>query len=941
MEFRNYFVRLLVACTKACLTTQYIRKTISSLSTASTKPKLFFLLPDINELTGDLFPNSPKQFYEDEITHSSKVEDQRRDNGQNDEKISTHVTDTEKTTNNRVTPDIGSFDDRTVEKLKISLPATSPIWSSCYSSSSESSSSSRANKVRKRFCVACNQRFRKTSELHKHLLTHVTQPSVELERLSPSNKYYQDFLKRQSSEAGVEEITGFKIKLKVLSGAQNFEVIPNALDEENRGKGIRILTAKEIKLSPNRSASSSTNASPLDAMVALSEMTFSDNSNTNTNYMSEQDKLHFECPTLDGLDQFNEEVNKEAAAQLLKQLLETPQMPQENEWTPTTNEYISIDRLAHMCPVCHSNFPDAVMLYEHKRITGHDFQNLFQQQSSMPNGAPRPFLRPRAQTQMAVYGQPQLHQPNQPNQNHFPHHQQPQQGAHMQQQQDPAARYGVRFPMRPMIPPQRRTPPPLYRPNGQPMPQNQPLNMAPFMSMSPEMYNPMPGANGMNNSTIMNSNSFAQNSRISPLQRSSPQQRVSPLQRVSPHLMPQQQQQQQIGGHPQQQFNSQHSQGMMRPPINMNMMRQMRPVPGQPPHQLNQLAARQPLYTMRRAPNGMMIRTPITQTQLASHLRPRLMGPPAKRIKVEDGDDCEVISMQPRSEGLPVIHSVQGGANAPESTQANTNSTEKPNEPYQLSEITLSVKGKEQPNKNPKEVATILAHRGITVTSSKPVDQREKSPSEVGSSTTANVTADEAVQKIQLNSSVSIIQKKKPTTTIDLSNDDDVEPVATAARAITCTMKDCNEVFASQDSLNRHLQRGHKMPPSTNQQLRVNRCRLCPAKFSSAEGLILHQKKVHRVFKTTASELGLPVVDLSNEETRSKLAALGICNYIPLSHLNRSNDNVFGLPIVSVQGAANQAVCNLAALGADSLLSIGQVKAIPKNPTLTTKPTES
>lgn len=861
------------------------------------------------------------------------------DDQNDDEDIVTLVTNT--TVDNHSNPDNEQYDDRVVEKLKITLPSSSPIWSSCCSSSSESSSSSRVNKIRKRFCVTCNQRFRKTSELHKHLLTHVTQPSVQLERLSESNKYYQDFLKRQAADGGGgsdDTSSGFKIKLKVLSGAQNFEVIPNALDEANRGKGIRILTAKEIKLSPTRSPSTA-NASPLDAMVALSEMTFSDNSNSNANYMTEQDKVHFECPTLDGLDQFNEEVNKEAAAQLLKQLLETPQMPQENEWTPT-NEYISIDRLAHMCPVCHSNFPDAVMLYEHKRITGHDFQNLFQNQQPMPNnGVQRPFLRPRPQTQLAAYGQPQLHQMNQ---NQYPHHQQSQQQQQQQQgtlmqQQDHAIRYGVRYPMRPQMP-QRRTPPPLYRPNGQTLPQNQhqPLNMAPFMSMSPDMYNPMPGVNGMNSNTIMNSNAqpFAPNPRISPLQRSSPQQRVSPLQRVSPHVP-----QQQITAHPQQQqFNSP---GMMRPPMNMNMMRQMRP--GQPVNP--QMAARQPLYTMKRASNGMMVRTQITPQPAMASLTPqfrpnRVMGPPAKKIKVEDGDDCEVISMQPRSDGLPVIHSVQGGANTAESN-ANTNATSsnnavpKPSEPYQLSEITVSVKGKDQPNKNPKEVANILAHRGITVTSSKPADQREKSPVENGSTPTTNVTTEEAVQKIQLNSSVSIIQKKKPPT-IDLSNDDDVVPVPTVQKAMPCPIKDCTEVFANQENLNRHMQRGHRTP-----QLRINRCRLCPAKFSSPEGLIMHQKKVHRVFKTTPSELGLPVVDLRNEQTRSKLSQLGIYNYIPLSHLNRSVDGVFGLPIVSVQGAANSAVCNLAALGADNLLSIGPVKAIPKNPTVNNKPTES
>lgn len=169
------------------------------------------------------------------------------------------MTGIETKTDNQSVTDIEQC-DRIVEKLRITVPSTSPIWSSCYSSSSESSSSNRGNKIRKRFCVTCNQRFRKTSELHKHLLSHVTQPSIQLERLSQNNKYYQDFLKRQSSEHS-EENTGLKIKLKVLSGAQNFEVIPNALDEANRGKGVRILTAKEIKLSPTRSPS--TNTSPL------------------------------------------------------------------------------------------------------------------------------------------------------------------------------------------------------------------------------------------------------------------------------------------------------------------------------------------------------------------------------------------------------------------------------------------------------------------------------------------------------------------------------------------------------------------------------------------------------------------------------------------------------------------------------------------------------
>lgn len=226
---------------------------------------MLFFFSDINELP-DLFPNSPKQFYENnanEKTDPSQVKeitnDAINDHEENGQDSSTFMTVIQTKTENQSITDNEQC-DRTVEKLKITVPSTSPIWSSCYSSSSESSSSNRGNKIRKRYCVTCSIRFRKTSELHKHLLSHVTQPNIQLERLSQNNKYYQDFLKRQSSESS-EDNTGLKIKLKVLSGAQNFEVIPNALDEANRGKGVRILTAKEIKLSPTRSPS--TNASPL------------------------------------------------------------------------------------------------------------------------------------------------------------------------------------------------------------------------------------------------------------------------------------------------------------------------------------------------------------------------------------------------------------------------------------------------------------------------------------------------------------------------------------------------------------------------------------------------------------------------------------------------------------------------------------------------------
>lgn len=298
--------------------------------------------------------------------------------------------------------------------------------------------------------------------------------------------------------------------------------------------------------------------------------------------------------------------------------------------------------------------------------------------------------------------------------------------------------------------------------------------------------------------------------------------------------------------------------------------------------------------------------------------------------------------MQQKSDDLPVIQSVQGGAVA-SSVAANNAAARAGADKFQLSDqITLSVKGKEQQtNKNPKDVANILANRGITVTqTAKPGDAAKEKNADNGTESPSsspltmaspNSKTEEAVQKIQLNSSVSIISKKKAINTIDLSNDDDTSEVMPPPRSqpmITCPVKECNEKFLTQEGLNRHTLRGHR-PPG----IRIQRCRLCPAKFSSVEGLAFHQKKVHRMMKTSPDELGLPIVDLRNEMTRQKLAALGIINYIPLSNLNKTTGGVYGLPIVSVQGAANSAVCNLGALGADSLLSLGPVKQIPqRNP---------
>lgn len=313
-----------------------------------------------------------------------------------------------------------------------------------------------------------------------------------------------------------------------------------------------------------------------------------------------------------------------------------------------------------------------------------------------------------------------------------------------------------------------------------------------------------------------------------------------------------------------------------------------------------------------------------------------------KRPKILNDDDCELISMPPRSDGIPIIKCVQGGA----SEFAESHSPPPMKETYQINDqITLTSLKKEGSSitstsisaqlssssaKNPKHVANILANRGITVTPS--TGNKNQPPSDPKPQLSAtNLHDDPDVKKIQLNSAISIISKKK-SASIDLTEGVAADEGDDKSNGdfIACEIPGCKQRFLTQDALNKHNQKGHKLLTH-----RSYGCKHCTAKFSSMEALSFHIRKIHRnssaSIKATPDELGLPIVDLKNEQTRKKLAAIGIVNYIPLSNLNKDSSTLFGLPIVSVAGAANTAICNLAAIGADSILSIGTIKTIQRN----------
>ncbi|XP_011638137.1 bromodomain-containing protein 4-like isoform X2 [Pogonomyrmex barbatus] len=326
--------------------------------------------------------------------------------------------------------------------------------------------------------------------------------------------------------------------------------------------------------------------------------------------------------------------------------------------------------------------------------------------------------------------------------------------------------------------------------------------------------------------------------------------------------------------------------------------------------------------------------------------------------------DCHVIAQQKRNDGLPVIQNVQG---------ATTQQTSRNDSTIHLTDsITLSVRqpAQVQNTSNPggkksdaKAVANVLAARGITVTPAAnknktneqnkqqiPSQQQQRPPP---SQQPLNVTA------LNLNSAISIIptssqrkqqeqgqfavpqnkQNKSPINdqverpprppTVDLTQDTPPQmPVVRRGRPpramLTCQV--CDKNFQNQDMLTQHMAT-HR----TTSKL-LHRCNLCPAQYPTVQALTTHKQTYHKEVDTVTqnggTELALPVVDLKSPHVLNRLANLGIQSYIPLSQLSAQTGGYFGLPIITIDGARNTSTCNLGALGATSILSLGPLKHI-------------
>lgn len=248
-----------------------------------------------------------------------------------------------------------------------------------------------------------------------------------------------------------------------------------------------------------------------------------------------------------------------------------------------------------------------------------------------------------------------------------------------------------------------------------------------------------------------------------------------------------------------------------------------------------------------------------------------------------DNEDCQVMAMQKQRDGLPMIQSVQGAR-------------DKLNLGSQISITKKTV------NKEANAMANVLASRGISVKQK----QKSRSPS-----------PERPVPHIpNLGAGVSIKHTSKSSNFL-------IPEAKVGGGMLSC--KICKKMFMNQNSLQVHMSTAH--PPSS--KVPLFKCDECPASYPKSLQLQHHKRVFHNV-SGPSRELGLPVVDLSQEDNLKRLSSLGIYSFIPLANREQAG-GCFGIPVISVHNMQNGITNSLQALGADGLLSLGPLKPLPNS----------
>lgn len=204
-------------------------------------------------------------------------------------------------------------------------------------------------------------------------------------------------------------------------------------------------------------------------------------------------------------------------------------------------------------------------------------------------------------------------------------------------------------------------------------------------------------------------------------------------------------------------------------------------------------------------------------------------------------------------------------------------------------------------NKEANAMANVLASRGISI------KQKQKSRSP---------TPERPIPHIpNLGAGVSIKHTSK-------TSNFSIPEAKVGGGMLACRI--CKKMFMNQNSLSVHMSAAH--PQS---KVPLFKCDECPASYPKSLQLQHHKRVFHNVSGPNR-ELGLPVVDLSQEDNLKRLSNLGIYSFIPLANREQAN-GCFGIPVISVQNAHNGLVNSLQALGADGLLSLGPLKPLPNS----------
>lgn len=338
---------------------------------------------------------------------------------------------------------------------------------------------------------------------------------------------------------------------------------------------------------------------------------------------------------------------------------------------------------------------------------------------------------------------------------------------------------------------------------------------------------------------------------------------------------------------------------------------------------------------------------------------------PSKTARREDinvpsrqkDNECQIIAVANRSDGLPVISNVQGGSAAPGSQQrgavpSTTEST------INLSDsITLSVRAsgsnKDAPARGERggpeagAVANLLASRGITVTpaagerqdgaggrddrrlptaqelnlssaiSVHPPTQREREAG--GRERDRDGFAVPQAPASRGGGSNSSLERPPRPPTVDLTQD----VPSSGAQGTRHKCHQCDRSFPTAALLADHS-RVHQQQTQSRMPFK---CHLCTAGFSTQKGQQHHYQQFHQI-QLSAGDVAIPIVDLRNPVNVQRMAALGIRSFLPLTNLqNRGAGGVVGIPILTLENLRNGHM-TLQQWGVSDVLSLGPAKTL-------------